>query len=269
MNDHSGPFLLVNPDRCMGALPVKCLRGGTFPFGALSAAMVAGETLSPRNRVVQVAATRFPTQCRQCEDAPCVRVCPTGATYQTATYTAVNQKLCIACKLCMMVCPFGAIQYQLGSGEQPQQAGRRQVRPMCGSRGRSACVAACPTHAISLAHPRAVMNEANQDSAQRFLARSRHRTAPPMQSIAPRKELRYEPLAESLVRSIDPATQEMLDLTQKAGIETIWDRFDAMQPQCGFGETGLCCRNCNMGPCRISRSTMPDPSWVSAAPPAT
>jgi carbon-monoxide dehydrogenase catalytic subunit len=44
----------------------------------------------------------------------------------------------------------------------------------------------------------------------------------------------------------------MLDLTQKAGIETIWDRFDAMQPQCGFGETGLCCRNCNMGPCRIS-----------------
>ena len=57
---------------------------------------------------------------------------------------------------------------------------------------------------------------------------------------------------KSLVRSIDPATQEMLDLTQKAGIETIWDRFDAMQPQCGFGETGLCCRNCNMGPCRIS-----------------
>ena len=32
---------------------------------------------------------------------------------------------------------------------------------------------------------------------------------------------------KSLVRSIDPATQEMLDLTQKAGIETIWDRFDA------------------------------------------
>ena len=55
-----------------------------------------------------------------------------------------------------------------------------------------------------------------------------------------------------LERSIDPATQEMLDHAQKAGIETIWDRLDAMQPQCGFGETGLCCRNCAMGPCRIS-----------------
>jgi len=55
-----------------------------------------------------------------------------------------------------------------------------------------------------------------------------------------------------LERSIDPATQEMLDHAQKAGIETIWDRLDAMQPLCGFGETGLCCRNCAMGPCRIS-----------------
>ena len=52
--------------------------------------------------------------------------------------------------------------------------------------------------------------------------------------------------------SIDPATHEMLAHAKKAGLPTIWDRFDAMQPQCGFGELGLCCRNCNMGPCRIS-----------------
>lgn len=55
-----------------------------------------------------------------------------------------------------------------------------------------------------------------------------------------------------LERSIDPATHEMLDHAQKSGIETIWDRFDAMQPQCGFGELGLCCRHCAMGPCRIA-----------------
>lgn len=55
-----------------------------------------------------------------------------------------------------------------------------------------------------------------------------------------------------LERSIDPATHEMLDHAQKCGIETIWDRYEAMQPQCGFGELGLCCRNCAMGPCRVS-----------------
>jgi carbon-monoxide dehydrogenase catalytic subunit len=52
-------------------------------------------------------------------------------------------------------------------------------------------------------------------------------------------------------RSIDPASQEMLDLCQRAGLETAWDRLEKQQPQCGFGELGLCCRNCNMGPCRI------------------
>ncbi|OPY51687.1 MAG: acetyl-CoA decarbonylase/synthase complex subunit alpha [Methanosaeta sp. PtaU1.Bin060] len=52
-------------------------------------------------------------------------------------------------------------------------------------------------------------------------------------------------------RSIDPASQEMLALASRAGLETAWDRLEKQQPQCGFGELGLCCRNCNMGPCRI------------------
>src|SRR5512136_1280788 len=52
-------------------------------------------------------------------------------------------------------------------------------------------------------------------------------------------------------RSVDPASLEMLAVTAKAGLETAWDRFDKQLPQCGFGELGLCCRNCNMGPCRI------------------
>ncbi len=51
--------------------------------------------------------------------------------------------------------------------------------------------------------------------------------------------------------SIDPASQEMLTVAQRAGIETVWDRFEKQEPHCGFGELGLCCRNCNMGPCRI------------------
>jgi carbon-monoxide dehydrogenase catalytic subunit len=34
-------------------------------------------------------------------------------------------------------------------------------------------------------------------------------------------------------------------------VETVWGRALAMQPQCGFGEMGVCCTNCSMGPCRI------------------
>jgi carbon-monoxide dehydrogenase catalytic subunit len=52
-------------------------------------------------------------------------------------------------------------------------------------------------------------------------------------------------------RSIDVASQAMLLEADKAGLEVAWDRLEKQQPQCGFGELGLCCRNCNMGPCRI------------------
>jgi carbon-monoxide dehydrogenase catalytic subunit len=49
----------------------------------------------------------------------------------------------------------------------------------------------------------------------------------------------------------DKATQQMLKIAEAENIPTIWDRWDAMQPQCGFGTLGLCCRHCSMGPCRI------------------
>jgi len=53
------------------------------------------------------------------------------------------------------------------------------------------------------------------------------------------------------IRSIDPASLQMLAAASREGRETAWDRYQAQQPQCGFGELGVCCRNCNMGPCRI------------------
>ena len=52
-------------------------------------------------------------------------------------------------------------------------------------------------------------------------------------------------------KSIDKASQELLEIAEKEGIDTAWDRYEAMVPQCGFGELGLCCRNCLLGPCRI------------------
>jgi len=55
-----------------------------------------------------------------------------------------------------------------------------------------------------------------------------------------------------LNKSVDPATQKMLERAEKLDLETAWDRYEKMLPQCGFGELGLCCRICNMGPCRIS-----------------
>lgn len=49
----------------------------------------------------------------------------------------------------------------------------------------------------------------------------------------------------------DRASQTMIKRAEEERIETVWDRYDMMQPQCGFGILGICCRNCTMGPCRI------------------
>jgi len=52
-------------------------------------------------------------------------------------------------------------------------------------------------------------------------------------------------------KSADPATVRMLDAAAAAGLSVAWDRQEVMEPQCGFGQLGICCRVCTMGPCRI------------------
>lgn len=52
-------------------------------------------------------------------------------------------------------------------------------------------------------------------------------------------------------KSIDPAVLELLPKAAQDGVETVWDRYEAQQPQCGFGSLGICCRHCVQGPCRI------------------
>ena len=52
-------------------------------------------------------------------------------------------------------------------------------------------------------------------------------------------------------RSIDPTVERLLDSVETDGIGTVWERSDSMEPRCGFGELGICCRICYMGPCRI------------------
>ncbi|HEY3415590.1 MAG TPA: carbon monoxide dehydrogenase, partial [Armatimonadota bacterium] len=52
--------------------------------------------------------------------------------------------------------------------------------------------------------------------------------------------------------SRDPAINEMLGVAQQEGITTVWDRYKSQTPQCKFGATGVCCRLCHMGPCRIT-----------------
>jgi carbon-monoxide dehydrogenase catalytic subunit len=52
-------------------------------------------------------------------------------------------------------------------------------------------------------------------------------------------------------RSITQDSRLLLKKADRDGVETVWDRFESQQPQCGYCEMGLSCRICVMGPCRI------------------
>ena len=60
----------------------------------------------------------FPRSCLHCEDAACVTVCPTGASYKRSSdgIVLVDEDKCIGCKLCSWACPYGAREYDVFEG---------------------------------------------------------------------------------------------------------------------------------------------------------
>ena len=60
----------------------------------------------------------FPRSCLHCEDALCVTVCPTGASYKRVEdgIVLVDEDLCIGCKLCSWACPYGAREFDTDGG---------------------------------------------------------------------------------------------------------------------------------------------------------
>ena len=94
----------------------------------------------------------FPRSCLHCEDAPCVTVCPTGASYKRSEdgIVLVNEDACIGCGLCAWACPYGA-------RELDASAGVMKKCTLCVDRiynenlpeedRKPACVRSCPTGA--------------------------------------------------------------------------------------------------------------------------
>lgn len=72
----------------------------------------------------------MPTPCYQCENAPCVNVCPVAATYQTKEgIVLVDHQRCIGCRFCMAACPYQRRFFNWGTPEVPPEAALAQYSP--------------------------------------------------------------------------------------------------------------------------------------------
>ncbi len=128
--------LVVDLDICVGchACAVSCKEwntGGyhapltdTNPYGANPTGVwlnrVHGFEVAPSNSGPDAPSKTvyFPKSCLHCDDAPCVTVCPTGASYKRDEdgIVLVEEDKCIGCKLCSWACPYGAREYDGDAG---------------------------------------------------------------------------------------------------------------------------------------------------------
>ncbi len=97
--------MLINTKKCVGcyACRTACQRQNGLPAELDFIRYEEQET----GTYPLVGIETIPLQCMHCEDAPCAKVCPTGATYITDEgIVRVNEERCIGCKYCMTACPY-------------------------------------------------------------------------------------------------------------------------------------------------------------------
>ncbi len=136
--------IFVRPDLCTACKTCE-LACAVEHSQAQSIFLSPFESPRPKPRVFVEAADgrKIPIVCRQCDDAPCLAACISGALFRDLETGAVrcDWSRCIGCWTCVMVCPYGVIGRQL-------ELGKAVKCDLCPGREVPACVAACPTHAL-------------------------------------------------------------------------------------------------------------------------
>jgi carbon-monoxide dehydrogenase iron sulfur subunit len=158
--------IIVNIEKCLAckSCELACAlvhsKSGTLEEAA-------AESPRPQRMVTVEAAGEFavPLQCRHCEDAPCITVCPTAAIHrhQPNGPVLIERDRCIGCNFCLMVCPFGVIDIS--------RDGKAVVKcdlclALTETGQEPACVASCPTGALQFRELTELLTERRRAAAK-------------------------------------------------------------------------------------------------------
>jgi Fe-S-cluster-containing dehydrogenase component len=160
----------------------------------------------------------FPRSCLHCEDAACVTVCPTGASYKRTSdgIVLVDEDKCIGCKLCSWACPYGAREYDVFEGVMKKCTlcvDRIYNKNLDEEDRVPACVLTCPTgarHFGDLGDPRSSISKL-------VSARSGQDLMPEMGYVPTNKYLPQREKTASLSLAAHHATARLQPLEDTAG----------------------------------------------------
>jgi len=133
--------MAIDPRACLNceACMVACKAENGVPVGQSRNWVTETEQGSYPRVSVQIE----PGQCMQCENAPCVRVCPTGASFVDEDgIVLVDTDDCIGCRYCVEACPYDARYFHEESGTVDKCT---FCRHRIDAGLEPACVATCPT----------------------------------------------------------------------------------------------------------------------------
>lgn len=148
-------IIMIHPDKCTGCK--NCMIACSYEK--------EGRFRPPASRIHVYSWERegisVPMMCQQCNDAPCVKVCPTGAMNRKYGETLVIYDVakCIRCRMCVQACPFGNAVYDSVTDS---------ILKCDTCESDPACVAACPIHAIEFVEANISTRSRKKAFAQKF-----------------------------------------------------------------------------------------------------
>ena len=162
--------IVVNIEKCLACKSCEIACALVHSKSKVLEEAVA-ESPRPQRMVTVEAAGEYgvPMQCRHCEDAPCITVCPTEAIHRHAVNDPVliDKDRCIGCKFCLMVCPFGVIELSR-DGKAVVKCDLCIARTEIGQE--PACVESCPTGALQFCELTEMLAERRRAAAKQASA---------------------------------------------------------------------------------------------------
>ncbi|MFD1588879.1 4Fe-4S dicluster domain-containing protein [Halorientalis brevis] len=118
--------MVIDLQKCVGcdSCSVACKAENRTPPGVSYNVVMEEE----HGEFPNVQRTNLPRPCMQCENPPCVQVCPVSATYKMENGVVnIDYDRCIGCRYCMISCPYGARYFDFGENYDDEVDGSGEV----------------------------------------------------------------------------------------------------------------------------------------------